>query len=100
MKTLGQPPDGVELLRINRATDLIADDTCPTDSIPLAFLSGTAPQSTCSHMGQSSESLGNQLYNPDGTPSDSQPHRNFFQKLFGTGKDQQQPPPSSPAPPR
>jgi penicillin-binding protein 1B len=100
MKTLGQPPDGVELLRINRATDLIADDTCPTDSIPLAFLSGTAPQSTCSHMGQSSESLGNQLYNPDGTPSDSQPHRNFFQKLFGTGKDQQQPPPGSPAPPR
>jgi penicillin-binding protein 1B len=100
MKTLGQPPDGVELLRINRATDLVADDSCPSDDIPLAFLSGTAPQSTCSHMGESSQTLGNQLYNPDGTPSDNQPHRNIFQKLFGIGKDQPQSPPGSPAPPR
>jgi hypothetical protein len=54
-------------------------------------------------MGISSQTLGNQLFNPDGTPADStgsQPHRNFFQKLFGTGKDQQPPPPDSTTPPQ
>jgi penicillin-binding protein 1B len=105
-------PEGVDMLRIDRATDLIADETCPNDSISIAFLNGTEPSGTCSHMGQSSQSLGNQLYNPDGTPAtqpdpatqvdpatrpDPTQHKNFFQKLFGGGKDktpeQQAPPP-------
>jgi penicillin-binding protein 1B len=86
-------PDGVEVLNIDRASGQIADDTCPTDTFTAAFLVGTAPQSTCSHMGQSLQTLGNQLYNPDGTPNetaDPTKHRNIFQKIFGLGKDQPQ----------
>ena len=94
------PPDGVELLRIDRATNLIADDSCPSDSFSAAFLLGTAPQSTCSHMGEDSQSLGSKIFGlfggksdkPDVPPSDTQPadpakHRNLLQKIFGAGKD-------------
>jgi penicillin-binding protein 1B len=95
------PPDGVELLRIDRATNLIADDSCPSDSVSAAFLLGTAPQSTCSHMGEDSQTLGSKIFGlfgggksdkPDIPPGDTQPadpakHRNLLQKLFGTGKD-------------
>jgi penicillin-binding protein 1B len=91
MKTLGQPPDGVEQLRIDRVSDLIADETCPNDSFSAAFLVGTAPEATCSHMGENPQSLGNQLFNPDGSPAgpaDGQPHRNLLQRLFGAGKEQ------------
>jgi penicillin-binding protein 1B len=94
-------PDGVELLRIDRASDLIADDSCPNDSISIAFLLGTAPATTCSHMGENSQSLSNQLYNPDGTPSTpTEPNKrpNFLQRLFGAGdpsKDKQ-PQPTTP----
>jgi penicillin-binding protein 1B len=103
MKPFTPVPDGIEELRVDRVSGLIADESCPNDSFSAAFLDGTAPQSTCSHMGISSQTLGNQLFNPDGTPADStgsQPHRNFFQKLFGTGKDQQPPPPDSTTPPQ
>jgi len=98
-------PDGVETLRIDKATDLPTDETCPSDSFSAAFLVGTAPQGTCSHMGIDSQSLGQKLM-PDGTVQSTDPnappgtpappHRNVFQKLFGLGKDkdtQQQPPP-------
>jgi penicillin-binding protein 1B len=88
MKPFAAPP-GVEVLRINRATDLPADDTCPSDSLSLAFLDGTAPQGTCSRMGEDPQALGDKIFgagdnsttNPDGTP-----HRNVFQKMFGLGK--------------
>jgi len=74
-------PDGVETLRIDRATDLPADESCPSDSFSAAFLAGTAPQGTCSHMsGSDPEALGQQL---------SGDHRNIFQKMFGLGKDKQ-----------
>jgi penicillin-binding protein 1B len=55
-------PDGVSILRIDRSTDLVADDSCPSDSISLAFLVGTAPQSTCSHMGEDSQTLGSRIF--------------------------------------
>lgn len=58
------PPDGVEVLKIDRATNLLSDEACP-DSYSAAFLMGTAPTDTCDH------------------PSD---HRNILQKLFGVGK--------------
>jgi penicillin-binding protein 1B len=74
-------PDGVETLRIDKASDLPVDESCPSDSFSAAFLAGTAPQGTCSHMsGSDPESLGQQL---------SGDHRNLFQKLFGLGKDKQ-----------
>ncbi len=44
------PPDGVEILRIDKATGQRADDTCPTGNVSVAFLDETAPQGTCSHM--------------------------------------------------
>jgi penicillin-binding protein 1B len=96
------PPDGVQSLRIDRATNLPADDTCPSDTYTAAFLVGTAPQGTCSHMGEDSQTLGNQLFNPpdssnpdnntSGQPDDQTKHRNIFQKMFGLGKDKQQQP--------
>ena len=88
------PPDGVQVLRIDRATNLPVDDACPSDSFTAAFLTGTAPQGTCSHMGVDSQTLGNQLFNPDGSPADQSDdqtkHRNIFQKMFGLGKNKQQ----------
>jgi penicillin-binding protein 1B len=110
-------PDGVESLRIDRATNLVADDSCPSDAFTVAFLLGTAPQSTCSHMGEDSQTLGSKIFaffglksnsaaKPDGTavnpagtptspavpappppPADASKHRNLLQKIFGTGKD-------------
>ena len=56
------PPDGVEVLRIDRATDLVADQACPSDSISLAFLIGTAPNGTCSHMNEAPETLGSRIF--------------------------------------
>jgi len=103
-------PDGVEVLRIDKATSLPVDESCPGNSFNAAFLNGTAPQGTCSHMGTDTQTLGQQLM-PDGTPrpydpnapapppgDPNAPHRNLFQKMFGLGKDkdkdqQQAPPP-------
>ena len=106
MKPLGPVPNGVEVLRVDRATDLVADDSCPSDSFSAAFLVGTAPESTCSHMGESSQSLGSRIFgfltgrqdappnpsNISNQPGEAQPpeatkHRNLLQKIFGTGKD-------------
>jgi penicillin-binding protein 1B len=55
-------PSGVELLRINGPTSMIADDTCPDNNFTQAFLDGTAPPGTCSHMGDMSpQSFGRKL---------------------------------------
>ena len=106
-------PDGVEVLRIDRATDLPADATCPSDSFTAAFLVGTAPQGTCSQMGEDSQTLADKLFHPDATgtntntsqPDDGTKHRNFFEKMFGINKDkdkqqqqQQQPQPQQQPP--
>ncbi|HEY0262920.1 MAG TPA: PBP1A family penicillin-binding protein [Granulicella sp.] len=58
-------PGGVTMVRIDRNTNLPADSSCPND-YSAAFLDGTAPQGTCSHMGENSTS--------------------FIQKLFGGGE--------------
>lgn len=70
-------PQGVNLVKLDKATNLLADPTCPTDYYA-AFLDGTAPTNTCSH------------------PNDDQ--RNFFQKLFGLGGDHPQQLPSRSGP--
>ncbi|MCU1314206.1 MAG: Multimodular transpeptidase-transglycosylase [Acidobacteriaceae bacterium] len=62
-------PQGVNLVKLDKNTNLLADPTCPQNYYA-AFLDGTAPTNTCSHP------------NDDG--------RNFFQKLFGLGGDRQQ----------
>jgi len=103
------PVDGVSTYRIDKGTNQLADETCP-NSYSAAFLNGTQPQNTCSRMGENEGGIlgkifgsGNdaepqqqpQTYNPDGTPTEPQPKkRNFFQKLFGVGKDKQEPQPA------
>jgi penicillin-binding protein 1B len=63
------PPEGVDIQTIDKATNLLADSSCP-DDFSAAFLDGTAPTDTCDHKG--------------GMNGDD--HRNIFQKIFGIGK--------------
>jgi penicillin-binding protein 1B len=58
-------PAGVIQVRIDKATNLLSNDSCP-DSYNVAFLEGTAPTDTCDHA------------NGD--------QRSLFQKLFGLGE--------------
>lgn len=71
------PPPGVDVVRIDKATNLISTASCP-DSYTAAFLSGTAPTDTCDHA------------NGD--------QRNLFQRLFGLGEKPTPPPNNTPAP--
>ena len=57
------PPEGVEIVNLDKNTNLLANGAC-TDDYTAAFLDGTAPTDTCDH------------------PPD---HRNIFQKMFGLG---------------
>jgi len=57
------PPQGVEMVNLDKTTNLLADGACP-DDYTAAFLDGTAPTDTCDH------------------PPD---HRNILQKIFGLG---------------
>lgn len=60
------PPEGVQIVTLDKATNLLADASCP-DDYTSAFLDGTAPTDTCDH--------------PPSTD-----HRNIFQKILGIGK--------------
>jgi penicillin-binding protein 1B len=59
------PPEGVEVVNIDKVSNLLSDDTCP-DALPEAFLAGTAPSESCEHPGDK---------------------RSVLQKIFGTGKN-------------
>ncbi len=58
------PPDGVDVVSLDKVTNLLSDASCP-DSYEAAFLAGSAPTDTCDHPGD---------------------HRNILQKIFGLGK--------------
>jgi penicillin-binding protein 1B len=58
------PPDGIELVKIDKVSNLLSDDACP-DSYEAAFMMGTAPTETCDHPAE---------------------HRNILQKIFGLGR--------------
>ena len=58
-------PDGVQIVPVDKTTNLPADATCMSDTYNAAFLDGTVPTQTCSHP------------NTD--------KRNFLQKIFGLG---------------
>ncbi len=62
------PPEGVEIDTIDKASNLLADPSCP-DDYTAAFLDGTAPTDTCDHKGLGGDD-----------------HRNILQKIFGLGK--------------
>jgi penicillin-binding protein 1B len=109
------PPGGVQVIPVDRNSWLPADDTC-TEDYSVAFLDGTVPSSTCSHMGASPQSLIKGLFpggamNPNATPPEpanpqpspgtepAQPKKNLLQKIFGGGNNKQpQPPPPAPPP--
>lgn len=57
-------PDGIQVVKLDKVSNLLSDDACP-QGYEAAFLIGMAPTNPCDH------------------PPDN---RNFFQKLFGTGK--------------
>jgi penicillin-binding protein 1B len=103
-------PEGVQMVRVDKNSWLPADDSCPQDYY-IAFLDGTVPNSTCSHMGDASGVLLPGLL-PSGTPNPNAPSapgqqpaepnapkKNFFQRLFGGGNKQSAPPPV-PQPPQ
>lgn len=58
------PPPGVVSVKLDKNTNLPADDSCP-DDYQAFFIDGTVPAATCDH--------------PEG------PSRNVFQKMFGLG---------------
>lgn len=66
MRAFTPVPEGIQMVRVDRTSNLPADESCPSDTYGAAFLVGTVPQSTCSHMGMDVQTLGNQLYG-DGT---------------------------------
>ena len=59
-------PEGVQMVSIDKATNLPADSSCSETTYNAAFLDGTVPMETCSH--------------PNGNK------QNLFQKIFGLGK--------------
>ncbi len=59
------PPAGVTVVTLDKATNLLADASCPNNTYSAAFLDGTEPTDTCDHL------------NGD--------QRSIFQKLFGLG---------------
>ena len=71
-------PAGVTLARIDKATNLLADESCP-DDYTAAFLDGTQPLNTCD------------------APGNDQ--RNVFQKIFGIGREPQSPTQQQPVQP-
>jgi penicillin-binding protein 1B len=77
-------PSGVTSARIDKASSLLVDSTCPNNSFYVAFLDGTAPVNTCSQMGDNQQ--------------------NFIQKIFGIGGNKPSnpsnltPPPTTGAP--
>jgi penicillin-binding protein 1B len=108
-------PDGVQIVPVDKNTWLPADDTCPED-YSLAFLDGTVPNSTCSHMGTSQQTLLQRLFgggastpastpnppaNPQ-SPDSAEPNppkkKNFIEKIFGGGNKPAQPAPPPPPP--
>jgi penicillin-binding protein 1B len=108
MRPFNDPPGGVSNYSIDRISSQLADGSCPGKTATMAFLDGTEPHNTCSHMGDGN-GLMDKLFgsssstadtnmtgggsgtstSPDGQPSQpgqpAQPHRNFFQKMFGLG---------------
>jgi penicillin-binding protein 1B len=108
-------PAGVQIVPVDfKNTWLPADDTCPED-LSFAFLDGTVPSSTCSHMGSSPQTLIQRLFsggdsNPNSTPSvpanpqtpdTTEPNppkkKNLIEKIFGGGNKPAQP--TTPTPP-
>ncbi|HZD51357.1 MAG TPA: PBP1A family penicillin-binding protein [Silvibacterium sp.] len=66
------PPQGIVQVRLDKATNLLADAACPDNVYYADFLDGTQPTDTCDHA------------NGD--------QRNLFQRIFGIGEKASAPP--------
>jgi penicillin-binding protein 1B len=66
-------PQGVTDVRIDKVTNLPADSSCPND-YTAAFLDGTIPTGTCSHMGETGQSIVDQMLG-GGSKAPPQPPR-------------------------
>jgi penicillin-binding protein 1B len=104
-------PDGVQMVRVDKNSWLPADDSCPEDYY-VAFLDGTVPSNTCSHMGDSPQTTMQGLFSggaqnsnstpaTPGTPQSPGPpeqnppkKKNIFQKIFGGGGKPAEPAPT------
>ncbi len=95
------PPDGVHVVRLDKETNLLANDSCP-NAFNAAFLDGTAPNNYCSQMGgepddrnivQKIFGLGEKPA-PDAVPADpnAPKKKSLIQKIFGGGDKTQAPP--------
>jgi penicillin-binding protein 1B len=108
-------PDGVQIVPIDRNTWLPADSTCP-DDYSLAFLNGTIPANTCSHMSEAPQNVLEKIFGIGGNkqPESTEPQppatpeapetepkkKNILEKIFGGGDNKQtQPTPPQPASP-
>ena len=100
-------PDGVTEVRIDKASGLPADATCPNDYV-VAFLDSTIPGSTCSRMSDSGQSVVDILTGNTPASNNPQPEspdsgdpaipptrkRNFLKRLFNpNGGSAPTPPP-------
>ena len=65
-------PQGVTDVRIDKASNLPADNSCPND-YTAAFLDGTIPGSTCSRMGDSTQTIIEQMPGTNLSPPTPQP---------------------------
>jgi len=104
-------PDGVQVVSIDKNTWLPADSTCPED-YSLAFLNGTVPANTCSHMSEAPQNLMEKIFGiggnkqpptteqpaPSATDSTEPKKKNILEKIFGGGGDNsKQAQPATPA---
>jgi len=74
------PADGTHLARVDKATGLLADDSCPND-VTVAFLDGTGPTETCSegeHTGLMQRIFGEKSP-PD---ADAEKKKGLLQRIF------------------
>ena len=86
-------PDGVTNVRLDMASNLPADTSCPRD-YTAAFLDSTIPSGTCSRMSQSGQEIVDGILNPAPAP-DAQADpldpnappkkKGLFRRLFGDG---------------
>jgi penicillin-binding protein 1B len=122
------PFEGVTIARIDKATNLLTDSSCSSNTFYAAFLDGTAPVNTCSQMSESPQNFIQKLFGigghstpqpnqpaatppatppntpPEGTPAEpTQPSptkkKNIFQKIFGGGNDKNKQQPQPTQPP-
>jgi penicillin-binding protein 1B len=91
-------PDGVQIVSIDKNTWLPADSTCPED-YSLAFLNGTIPANTCSHMSEAPQNVLEKIFGIGGnkqplatepqppatpeTPETEPKKKNILEKIFG-----------------